>query len=262
MRAEFNLNREQSNSLYVSDVKNPNVHFHFHSQIELYLVTKGEVEIWINEQRRILRAGEMSVAFSYDAHRYRSVSEAEAHCMIFPTDLCGEFLSLLSRKQVRTPFISDRALFDEIDACYHALKKSENEIKTRGYIYVILGTLLEHMSLENRAEPVDPQFSARLLLYVSENFRRDISLSSIAAAMGYHPSYLSRAFRSHFRIGLNRYISLLRLREAVLLLKEHKKSVTDAAYESGFRSLRTFYRVFYDEFGCTPKEYLKQAEDV
>ena len=45
MRAEFNLNREQSNSLYVSDVKNPNVHFHFHSQIELYLIVKGEVEI-------------------------------------------------------------------------------------------------------------------------------------------------------------------------------------------------------------------------
>jgi AraC-like DNA-binding protein len=33
-------------------------------------------------------------------------------------------------------------------------------------------------------------------------------------------------------------------------------TVTAAALESGFQSLRSFYRAFQAEFGCTPREYL------
>ena len=102
---------------------------------------------------------------------------------------------------------------------------------------------------------MDPGFSAKILLYISQNFREELSLSSIAAAMGYNPSYLSRAFKNSFQIGLNRYITMVRLREAIQLMKDGSKSVLACALESGFRSSRTFYRAFYEAFHCTPKEY-------
>jgi AraC-like DNA-binding protein len=43
-----------------------------------------------------------------------------------------------------------------------------------------------------------------------------------------------------------------------MLMREKRMSITDCAMESGFGSLRTFYRVFEEEFGCSPHEYLKQ----
>ena len=48
---------------------------------------------------------------------------------------------------------------------------------------------------------------------------------------------------------------MLRLRETVLLMRAGKMSITACALESGFGSMRSFYRAFREEFGCTPKEY-------
>ena len=59
MKAGFGLKREMNNKLFYNDVKNDNGVFHFHSQIELYFITDGEMEVSINDQRRILKKGEM-----------------------------------------------------------------------------------------------------------------------------------------------------------------------------------------------------------
>jgi AraC-like DNA-binding protein len=55
---------------------------------------------------------------------------------------------------------------------------------------------------------------------------------------------------------------MLRLREAVLLLKKGEYGVTKCALESGFGSTRSFYRAFHEEFGVTPKEYHTIEQDI
>ncbi len=258
MKAQFGLEREQKNRLYYVEGKNPNSEFHFHSQIELYFIDEGEVEIWINDQRQVLKAGELSVALSYDAHCYKTVTESGVSCLIIPTDLLGEFLPAIRHKRAGNPFVRNREIFDQLKDCYQAIKTSKSEIKTRGYLYVILGILMEQMELEDRRESAHSQLSTRILFYINENFRSNITLQSIAGALGYNPSYLSRYFKSCFHIGINQYITMIRLREAVLLMREQKNSIAYCAYESGFNSVRSFYRAFYSEFQCTPKEYLKK----
>ena len=64
-------------------------------------------------------------------------------------------------------------------------------------------------------------------------------------------------FRSAFGIGIGRYISTVRLKNALLLLEDKCSSVTEIALECGFGSIRTFYRAFEREFGCSPSEYIK-----
>ena len=130
------------------------------------------------------------------------------------------------------------------------------ELSTRGYVYVILGTLLEHLPASTPREVQNSHVSAEILIYVSEHLREDLTLTALSSAFGYHPSYLSRSFRETFGISFVRYLSMMRLREAILLLRAGGKSVTECAMESGFGSLRSFYRAFYEEFGCTPREYV------
>ena len=258
MQAEFLLITEKSNALTITEVENREYRLHFHSNIELCLVLEGEIEVWINDHRRLLRAGELSVAWSHDAHSYRTPKHSVSLSTIIPPRFYHEFSPLLANHRASDPFLSEPALFAQILALARAAQKCDDDLMRKGYIYIILGTLLKHMRFDEEP-PQDPQFSSQVLLYLSGHFRENLSIASVAHALGYHPNYLSHSFKSTLRIGFNQYLNLLRLREAVLLMREGEKSITECALESGFQSLRTFYRAFQSEFGCTPREYLNKA---
>ena len=256
MRAEFNLNREQATQLYCVKDRNPKFPYHFHSHIELYLVHSGEMEVWIKDRREIIGAGEISVALSFDPHGYNTPASCEATVLIIPTGFCEDFLEAVRHKRLGSPIIREKAFYDELNCYCNELLAGCNEIKKRGCVYMILGALLDRMQPEAQAPTADPAPASRILLYINEHYTKPLTLASIAAELGYNASYLSRCFKNFFHMGINRYITLMRLRKAVLLM-QHKKSIATSAYESGFNSVRTFYRAFCEEFQCTPKEYLK-----
>jgi AraC-like DNA-binding protein len=221
-------------------------------------VTDGELEVWINDHRKLLRKGEIAVAWSYDAHAQRTPSHSLSICMIIPPRFYSEFMPLLNSRHASETFLSDPELFEQIHSWVCTTKECDNEMIRKGYIYIILGTILKNISFEKDTHPIDTQLPSEALIYLNEHFREDMSLSSAAHALGYHSNYLSNIFKSALRIGFNQYLTLLRLREAVLLMQKGNKSITECAFESGFQSLRTFYRSFQAEFGCTPRDFISQ----
>lgn len=256
MHAEFGIQRERENKLFLKRYKNDKGALHFHSQIELYFVDEGEMEVFVNDKRRVLKAGEFSIAMSYTPHSYKTPSHSRSHVLIIPPYLCEGFVAATQNKRITNPFISDKAVFEKISACYEEIEKSENnEIKSIGFVYVILGLILECSDFEKVDETIDTQLSTKILSYINENFKSDISLSTISQALGYCPSYISRYFKACFNIGFNEYLTTVRLKNALMLIHEKKHSMTYCAFESGFNSMRTFYRVFMNEFKCSPKEF-------
>ena len=257
MRAEFGIKREKHNKLFYKEYTNDKGIFHFHSQIELYFVDEGEMEVIVNSQRKVLKGGEMSVALSYDAHAYKTPESSKSSVLIIPPYLCEEFISAIKSKRVVRPFICNPETVRKIKGCIAEIKEDNlNEIKLLGYVYVILGIVMENIGFETSETAIDPQLSSRLLFYLDENFKDNITLDSLAAAFGYNPSYLSRYFKSCFHVGINQYLTIIRLKNALMLMHENKHNITYCAMESGFNSMRTFYRVFFNEFQCSPKEYL------
>ena len=109
MQAKLNLEREIKNTLAYGITRASSVSMHFHSQVELYLVLKGEVEVIVNGNHRTLCAGQMSIALSYDAHSYKKRGDAESFYLIIPTDTCSEFIKLLSGRRALLPFIDDES---------------------------------------------------------------------------------------------------------------------------------------------------------
>ena len=256
MQAEFHLRRERANRLDFGYSKNGNTGLHFHSQIEICFVLEGEVGVWINDRYRVLRAGQLALSCSYDAHAYRAEGDSRFAYLIVPTDLLHEFAPLFAGRHGGDPFICDPEVFDRAYHAFCALREESGEMTVRGYIYVILGILSGRLVPDKREETCEPRSLAQVLMYISEHYRSDLSLSALAASFGYNPSYLSRSFRETLGIGFHRYITMLRLRRAILLMRDGGQSVTACALESGFGSLRSFYRAFYEEFRCTPRQYL------
>lgn len=231
---------------------------HFHSLIELYLVEEGEVDVWINHNYKRLSSGEFAVSLSYDAHSYSPIGHAKITFLIVPPSACREFQHI----KFNSPFINDFSLFENIRNCCTQIALQKNDLLTDGYISIVFGMLLDRLDFTEREQTVENDNMSRVLLYLHDHFKKtDLTLASTAAALGFNASYLSRQFKAATGIGLNNYVAVLRLRNAILLLQKGAP-IAFSAYESGFNSMRTFYRAFSAEFGCSPKEYLLFSKNL
>lgn len=253
MHPKLLIQREQTNQIFCTwAMPAVPVEFHFHSQAEFYLVDEGEVDVWVNRKYKRLHSGQIALALSYDAHRYHPIGDAKVTCLIVPSFMCDE----ISRKSLSEPFITNQKLFDGIKQCCRVLSQNRNHLLMNGCISIAIGLLLENIDFMERDVLVETDSMSQVLLYLHENFKNKITLGSTATALGFNSSYLSRHFKDALGINFSQYITMLRLREALLLLKKGEP-ISVCAYESGFNSIRTFYRSFINEFGCSPNKYLQ-----
>ena len=259
MQAVFGLNRESNNTLFFKNWENDSGIFHFHSQIELYFVDDGEMEVTIGDSTKVLGKSQMSVALSYTPHAYKTINRSTSSTLIIPMYFCEEFIEATNGKRATDPFITDTKTVQLIkNYATLLMRKDINDIERKGYIYVILGILMSTLTFEDTDAPPNDYLASKLLFYINENFKNDISPASVAAHFGYTQSHVSRCFRGRFNITMIKYLTIVRLKNALMLMYERKHSITYCALESGFSSVRTFYRAFSEEFSCSPKEYMKQ----
>ncbi len=261
MQAKFGIERELSDEIFYKECENDNGDFHFHSQIEICIVDEGEMNVLINENMKKLKKGDMSIALSYDSHFYQPVNYSKTSLLIIPLHMCNEIISIINNKKVINPFICDCEVTKEVKKYFNKIKKgTENEILVRGYIYVILGLIMNNVYMEAIDESLPQELLSKILLYIHTNYKSDVSLESISKKFGYNQSYISRHFKTNFNIGIKEYVTMVRLKGAIGLMHQGTHSITYCAMESGFNSLRTFFRAFSKEFHCTPKEYMQQTK--
>lgn len=261
MNSRFAIEREKNNKIYYKEYVNDFCFPHFHSQIELYFITDGEMDIVINSHQKLLKKGELAVSLSYDTHQYKTNRYSRSEVFIIPLYLADKFQALIKKQRVVQPFITHSDSVEFIRECIKKIKLGNlSDLEIQGYIYLILGKVHKFISLEPTDEHICVDLSSKILFYLNNHFKENISLNSLAHDLGYSQYYISRYFKKCFCIGFNQYLTMLRLRNAVTLLSLGKFNITYCALESGFNSMRTFYRAFSKEFGKTPKEYVEDLK--
>lgn len=73
-------------------------------------------------------------------------------------------------------------------------------------------------------------------------------------------SYVSQVFNNTLKISFSECINQLRINEAISLIDSGEPSLSKIAFESGFNSIRSFNRNFYDFTGSTPGDYMKNKQ--
>ncbi len=79
--------------------------------------------------------------------------------------------------------------------------------------------------------------------------------------IGLSQKRISQLFKEEYKITLNQYINILKLKKAKKLLKETTSSITEVAYESGFGSISVFYNTFKREVKTSPANYRKENKE-
>ena len=103
---------------------------------------------------------------------------------------------------------------------------------------------------QNTFDAMKPVFE-----YLYKNFRENISVSELAAKIGYNADYFSRLFRKATGRTVIDYINGLRLSEARYLLLNTEKTVTEIALSAGFSSSAHFFKHFSRRYTISPRKY-------
>ena len=109
--------------------------------------------------------------------------------------------------------------------------------------------------VRNDAHSGCSQAVQKTLSYISLHLSGELSLRSIAAALGFNATYLSAQFSRERGETLTAYIHTLRLQTARRLLDETDLPVAEVAARVGMVDVAYFSRLFKKKYGLSPLRY-------
>jgi AraC family transcriptional regulator len=112
--------------------------------------------------------------------------------------------------------------------------------------------------IESSAHSLDHMRLRRVLDYIAANIKEGITLLKLAAIAGYSPFHFARKFTLAMGISPHRYISRMRLENAMAELVAGKVPLAEIALNAQFSSQASFTRAFHRATGVTPKEYQRR----
>ena len=107
----------------------------------------------------------------------------------------------------------------------------------------------------------EPEYIAKAVDYLRENYRSRITLEDISSFVGLTPTYFSRYFKATTGKTFKSYLNLLRLENTLVDIQQKGMSETRASLVNGFPSVKAFIAVFKSVYGCAPSEYAKQYHE-
>ena len=226
---------------------------HLHKHPELVYVENGELDICVDNIREHMRAGDFAFVFGNSIHSYLSDCST-AYVCVFSDDLISEFYRELNGKAaVRSVFRCDTPTEKYVVKMLFENSKRDNMIIML-CLYAICGCFLNSVPLTDAVlKKNDNILIYKILIYISENYADNITLSGMANALGYDSRYLSKYINTNLKTGFCSLVNSSRVDKARELLSDTDLPVNKIAQLSGFRSVRNFNRIFKEYVGVSPR---------
>lgn len=107
---------------------------------------------------------------------------------------------------------------------------------------------------------IDQAFLQKAIDYIVDNIQDpQLGVDSIAELFNLSRMQIYRKIKALTGKSIVEFIRMVRIKQALKLIDTRKYTLTEIAYQTGFNSSSYFTRVFKEEYGKTPSEYLEQA---
>jgi AraC family transcriptional regulator len=97
-------------------------------------------------------------------------------------------------------------------------------------------------------------------VFLAQNLASDVDLSTIARQAALSPYYFTRQFTAMVGMPPYRYLIMLRIQRAALLLRESDLTVTQILHRVGFHSPSHFTTTFRRHMGVSPTDYRRRFD--
>jgi two-component system response regulator YesN len=166
---------------------------------------------------------------------------------------------LVNKCNIRTDYIQPafRELTDNID---RGIRTDHFDRESTHALYLKMLKLLDH----NEVSPLIPETmhiveSAKE--YICTHYNEPISLAIIADSLKVNPSYLSDLFHRNIGEPYTKFLTRIRMEQALLLLKSNpSEKIYVIAEKTGFASPKHFNAVFKKFYGFTPTDYINDRK--
>lgn len=158
--------------------------------------------------------------------------------------------------------------FSDADLCHAGIilrDALENDDLTSGVMFeamsrVFLVKLLQNYG-QRRAEELarSARFTAdhfrRVLAFVRANLEQNITVEDLATEAGMSPSHFSRVFKETIGETPMQYVLAYRIEQAIDLMKDPTRQLSEIAVACGFSDQAHFSRSFKQIMGMTPRQH-------
>ena len=243
---------------------------HGHPYCELVLFTQGTGQHIINNNSYPFSPGSVALLSPSDTHGWKN-DPGSRHCCIKVRFSYSFYFSHLSElcyfkfMPVITQLCdSDYSAALQLLGLLYQEQQDASRINSalfsENLIEQILVLLQRNLSNHENNISKNHLTSRKILQYLEEHFREQISAEDVAKAHNYSPKYFSHLFVKEFNIPFQDYLQLLRLNYAFTLVKYSDQPIIDICYQSGFRSPSYFSTIFKKKYGMTPRDVRKAFE--
>lgn len=250
--------------------------FHRHDGYEIYLFIKGNINFYFENACFHLDCGTLIAISPNEFHRavcldsttyerisinikmsyVQQLSTPNSNlCSCFERNLGGVIhIARLSQQEVNEFIILSHQMQNAYDSNEYG-----NDILRSSYLsqLLIITNLLLQDNKSVRLEEnqnIMPKFLADTIQFIDDNITENITLKMLSEQIYLNGTYISRQFKEHTGITLQKYIINKKISLAARYLADDE-SVTTACYMSGFKNYSNFIRTFTKQMGISPGKY-------
>lgn len=252
---------------------------HWHSDLEITIVIKGEMEYHINDKVFIAGEGTCLMANANALHFAIPVNgeDCSYNAVIFnPQIIYGYEGSAIEQRYISSVLHNpnlDAVLFtteipwqQEILSAVSRVVKLYQE-KAIGYELLIASEMCRFWSLLyanlDVGEKGEIQTSIAtlkdILSFIHANYNKKLTLAQIAGAGNISRGECCRLFQKTLKQSPFAYLHYYRIQKSLPLLTQGERNITEISENVGFNGVSYFSEVFKKIMHCTPRDYKKRS---
>lgn len=223
---------------------------HIHNAVEIKFIINGTYMAIVNGKKFLCNAGDIIFVDSRCSHSYESIGESINYVLVVHKEIydaiCPSDKTFNLKSNLGERFSEIKGMLEEAEPKWREMSNLEK----RGFIFRILGTLIQYGGLINRKKDKDEDFLVKILEYIDMHCDEELSLDKLAKDFGYSKNYFSNLFNKNIQIGFREYVNRCRIRKAVEMIQMEggKIPLWRIAERCGYSSMCTFYRA-YKKYG-------------
>ena len=146
----------------------------------------------------------------------------------------------------------------EVEEIYiKAFDEIENAQYSDDFIKIVESILDKLVNILSKDKQATDEYMEKILDYIKQNYKEDLTLQSLAEQFNFGYSYLSAYFAQYAHEGFSEYLNKIRIQKACQMLKDSKYSIAEVSFAVGYSDHSYFCRVFKKITGITPSLYRK-----